>query len=250
MKVELISRTQGLNNFKDTSIDELIVGQARVSSSREINDLFKEPEKLLRHCITNQHWSIFSLANLGFYIETSRAMGREILRHSSINPTEYSQRYSSNITLEGIELRLQSTSNRQSSVEEFNPILENWGENRLASDVVAATCNTVENLYHDLIEKGVAKETARFILPECATTHIYMNGTIRSWITFLNARLHETAQKEVRLVAEKIRDIFIQECPIISESLFNFKGAYKIPILDRVILEKYKKQLGITELRF
>ena len=250
MKVELIHRTTGLGKFENVSIDELITGQARISSDRETNDLFKEPEKLLRHCITNQHWSIFSLANLGFYIETSRAMGREILRHSSINPTEFSQRYSSNISLEDVELRLQSKSNRQSSTDKFDPILENWGQNRLASDVITATCNTVENLYHDLIENGVAKETARFILPECTSTQIYLNGTIRSWITFLNARLHKTAQKEVRLVAEQIRDIFIQECPIISASLFNFKGAYEVPILDRVVLEKYKKQLGLTELPF
>ena len=251
MKVELIHRTTGLGKFENVSIDELITGQARISSDRETNDLFKEPEKLLRYCIINQHWSIFELANLGFYIETSRAMGRELIRHGKLTGlTEYSQRYSSDLKLEDVELRLQSKSNRQSSTDKFDPILENWGQNRLASDVITATCNTVENLYHDLIENGVAKETARFILPECTSTRIYFNFRIRELITFLNARLHKTAQKEVRLVAEQIRDIFIQECPIISASLFNFKGAYEVPILDRVVLEKYKKQLGLTELPF
>lgn len=151
-----------------------------------------------------------------------------------------SQRYSSNISLEDVELRLQSKSNRQSSTDKFDPILENWGQNRLASDIITATCNTVENLYHDLIENGVAKETARFILPECTTTKMYFNGTIRNWITFLNARLHKTAQKEIRLIAEEIRDIFIKECPIISKSLYNFDDAYNIHILERIVLEKYK----------
>jgi thymidylate synthase (FAD) len=240
MVVELIAKTQGLGRFENQSIDNIIVGQARVSTSRELNDLFDEPHKLLNHCILNQHWSIFDLANLGFYIETSRAMGREFLRHWTIHPTEFSQRYSSNISMEGIELRVQSKNNRQSSTEAFNPTLQILNEEWEANKAIDFCIKNVEMLYEELLSKNTARETARFILPETTTTQMYFNGTIRSWITFLNARLHQTAQKEIRLIAEQIRDIFIQECPIISKSLFNFENAYEIHILERIVLEKYK----------
>lgn len=250
MKVELIAKTQGLGKFENQSIDSIIVGQARVSTSRELNDLFDEPHKLLNHCILNQHWSIFDLANLGFYVETSRAMGREILRHWSIHPTEFSQRYSSNISMEEIELRIQSKSNRQSSTDVFvgndessiklSDAAYGTGSHLHYKDAVEQTLNSINETYKGLLDLGIARETARFILPETTSTQIYLNGTIRSWITFLNARLHQTTQKEIRLIAEEIRDIFIRECPIISKSLFDFDNAYKIHILERVVLEKYK----------
>lgn len=228
MEVLLISKTQGLGTFEGKSLDELIVGQARVSTSRELNDLFDEPHKLLRHCILNQHWSIFELANLGFRVETSRAIGREILRHGKmVGLTEFSQRYSDNIEFEDIELRKQATSNRQSSTDKVKDII---------FDLEFAE----GDIYKRWIKEGIAKETARMILPECTRTTIYLNFRIRELITFLNARLHNTAQKEIQDLAKEIRDIFIQECPIISNSLFNFAHADKFHILEQVVLEKYK----------
>ena len=228
MEILLISKTQGLGIFEGKSLDELIVGQARVSTSRELNDLFDEPHKLLRHCILNQHWSIFELANLGFRVETSRAIGREILRHGKmVGLTEFSQRYSDNIEFEDIELRKQATSNRQSSTDKVRDII---------FDLEFAE----GDIYKRWIKEGVAKETARMILPECTRTTIYLNFRIRELITFLNARLHNTAQKEIQDLAKEIRDIFIQECPIISNSLFNFEHADKFHILEQVVLEKYK----------
>ena len=228
MEVLLISKTQGLGIFEGKSLDELIVGQARVSTSRELNDLFDEPHKLLRHCILNQHWSIFELANLGFRVETSRAIGREILRHGKmVGLTEFSQRYSDNIEFEDIELRKQATSNRQSSTDKVKDII---------FDLEFAE----GDIYKRWIKEGIAKETARMILPECTRTTIYLNFRIRELITFLNARLHNTAQKEIQDLAKEIRDIFIQECPIISNSLFNFEHADKFHILEQVVLEKYK----------
>jgi thymidylate synthase (FAD) len=209
-------------------LDELIVGQARVSTSRELNDLFDEPHKLLRHCILNQHWSIFELANLGFRVETSRAIGREILRHGKmVGLTEFSQRYSDSIEFEDIELRKQATSNRQSSTDKVRDII---------FDLEFAE----GDIYKRWIKEGIAKETARMILPECTRTTMYLNFRIRELITFLNARLHNTAQKEIQDLAKEIRDIFIQECPIISNSLFNFEHADKFHILEQVVLEKYK----------
>lgn len=228
MEILLISKTQGLGTFEGKSLDELIVGQARVSTSRELNDLFDEPHKLLRHCILNQHWSIFELANLGFRIETSRAIGREILRHGKmVGLTEFSQRYSDNIEFEDIELRKQATSNRQSSTDKVR-------------DIVFDLEFAEGDIYKRWIKEGIAKETARMILPECTRTTMYLNFRIRELITFLNARLHNTAQKEIQDLAKEIRDIFIQECPIISNSLFNFEHADKFHILEQVVLEKYK----------
>lgn len=228
MEILLISKTQGLGVFEGKSLDELIVGQARVSTSRELNDLFDEPHKLLRHCILNQHWSIFELANLGFRVETSRAIGREILRHGKmVGLTEFSQRYSDSIEFEDIELRKQATSNRQSSTDKVRDII---------FDLEFAE----GDIYKRWIKEGIAKETARMILPECTRTTMYLNFRIRELITFLNARLHNTAQKEIQDLAKEIRDIFIQECPIISNSLFNFEHADKFHILEQVVLEKYK----------
>jgi thymidylate synthase (FAD) len=94
-------------------------------------------------------------------------------------------------------------------------------------------------LYEQLADAGVSRDTARMVLPESTTTKLCMNGTVREWITALNVRLYKTAQKEIRLIAQAIRDVLIQECPIISAALYNFEDAEMIYILDRLILEKY-----------
>lgn len=241
MQVRLIAKTTGYEGteYHNKSIDEIIVGIARISSSREVNDLFTEPHKLIRHCLLNQHWSIFSMANLTFEIITSRDMGRELLRHSSIKPQELSARYAEITEFEEIELREQSESNRQSSTKVIV-------DNSLNKNV-ATYLKESKLLYRDLLESNVARETARFILPGTAQTKLIMNGGIREWITTLNARLHNTAQKEVRLVAEAIRDIFIQECPIISKALYKFDDSYYIHILERLVLEKYKVYKQVRE---
>lgn len=241
MRVELITKTTGIQDslFNNKSIDEIIVGQARVSTSRTDQELFDTPEKLIRHCILNQHWSIFELANLGFKIETSRAIGREILRHGThIGLTEFSQRYAEVLEMEPVELRKQAQSNRQSSTDVFDPLI---GKNNMrASGSLNYYLEGTEILYKQLLEAGVARESARMILPETTKTTIYLNARIREIITFLNARLHKTAQKEIREVAELIRDIFIEQCPIIANALFNFEEAYEHHIIDQLVLEKYK----------
>lgn len=231
MKVSLVTKTVGVNNFSDRSMEELIIAQARVSSDKKGDELFKHPEKLLRHLINNLHWSPFDMCGIGFNIETSRAMAMEFIRHFSIHPQMYSQRYSNSIGFENIELRIQSKDNRQSSTD----ILLNDALSLEKDNFLFYT----KDFYERLIQSGVAREVARFILPETSTTILYMNGTVRSWITFLNARLHKTAQKEIRLIAEEIKNIFIQEFPFISEALYNFDNAYNIHVLDRVVLEKY-----------
>jgi thymidylate synthase (FAD) len=239
MKVRLVTKTVGLEEYENKTIDEIIVGIARISSSREVNELFDEPHKLLRHCISNGHWSVFGTCNLGFEISTSRAMGRELLRHWSLQPQEVSQRYKTITEFEPIEIRKQSTNNRQSSTEVFDPIFDDYYQYNNASTVIEDHIEETERIYKQLLEVGVARECARMILPESTQTVLYFNGKVRDWITTLSQRLHETAQKECRLIAEKIRDIFIKECPFISKMLYNFEDADKIHILERVQLEKW-----------
>lgn len=231
MRVELATKTVGVGNFEGRTIDEIIVAQARVSSNKDGEKLFNSPEKLIRHLILQGHWSPFDMANLGFDIETSRAMSLEFIRHFSIKPQQYSQRYAESLGIEKIEARKQSLSNRQSSSE----IIEDDEINYIIDMSITESISS----YKKLLDKGVAREVARFVLPETTQTKLYMNGSIRSWLTFLNARLHNTAQKEIRLLAENIRDCLIKECPIISSALYNFDNAYKIHILDRLVLEKY-----------
>lgn len=246
MKVRLLTKTEGAKGteYEGKGIDDIIVGIARLSSSRETNELFAEPHKLLRHCLNHSHWSVFATANLGFEITTSRAIGRELLRHWSLAPQELSQRYKAVSEFEPIEIREQSKNNRQSSTDVFDPvifedsIIEDENEN-LASSFIKDHLESTRELYLELINKNVAKECARMILPETTETVLIFNGKIRDWITTLNQRLHKTAQKECRVVAEAVRDIFIQECPVISQMLYNFEDAYDCHVLERVLLEKY-----------
>ncbi|AND75572.1 FAD-dependent thymidylate synthase [Nostoc phage N1] len=241
MKVRLIAHTTGAENteYHGKTLDEIIVGIARLSSGKEALERFKEPHKLIRHCIINGHWSIFDQVNLTFEIETSRAIGRQLIRHHSIHPQEFSQRYAEVQTFQDIELRKQSKNNRQSSTEVFDPEMTK-GIYKNASDMISDLLDYINDCYKDLLDLNVSRETARLISPECATTHLIMNGTMRSWITLLNVRLHKTTQKEFRLIAEAIRNVLINKSMTVSKALYNFDNAYEIPILDRVILEKYK----------
>lgn len=237
MQVRLVSQTVGSadTEFAGKSIDEIIVGIARVSSSRETNELFSEPEKLLRHCLTQGHWSIFDEANMTFEIKTSRAIARELMRHD-VKRQEFSQRYAEVSEFESVELRRQAKDNRQSSSE----LIDVPGLN----DYVETAIGTSEETYRYLLENGVAKECARFVLPEATMTTIYLNGTIRVWLSILNQRLHRTTQKECKEIAQAVRDIFIKICPIISAMVFNFEDAEECHIFERLILEKY----GVYEL--
>lgn len=231
MKVELVAKSQGVGALEGKSMDEIIVAMARVSTSKSGDDLFSNPEKLITYCVSNQHWSIFEHMYLTFSIHTSRAMGRQILRHRSAVFQEFSQRYSEVTETEPIELRLQATKNRQSSLDVI--------DNHMLMDLVNETIEDTNRIYSFLIKEGVAKETARMILPEATSTHMYMTMNVRSIITFLNLRLNQHAQKEIREIAEQMRDIFIKEFPITAAALGNFEDAYTIPVLDSLVLKKY-----------
>lgn len=195
--------------------EENIVEIARVSSSRK--DKREKPEGLINYLIKHKHWSPFEHSYMTFEIETSKAIAIQLLRHRSFTFQEFSQRYqdvnliSNKGIFEPIELRWQATSNRQSSTD---PINSSILDGKVA--MVLAAC---EQLYNNLIESGVSRETARFILPMATKTTLHMTGSIRSWIHFLQIRDDAHAQKEIQLIAKAIKAVFLDELPLISNAL-------------------------------
>lgn len=202
-----------------------IIEIARVSSTRK--DKKEKPEGLLTYLINNKHWSPFEMANMCVEIVTSRAIGRQILRHRSFSFQEFSQRYSEATEFEEISIRKQATKNRQSSLEEFDPFITgvyptskgSSVSTELSSERIKQHIINSKDLYDDLIKVGVAKEQARMILPETTQTRFYMNGTLRSWIHFLEVRDDEHAQFEVQQIAREIKKIIKKELPVISKAL-------------------------------
>lgn len=221
MKVSLVSVTnscvQGPSD-KFLTAEELVVYIARVSNPSNQMNMETAP-KLLRYLIDKKHWSPFEMVDMTVEIKTSRAIAQQILRHRSFSFQEFSQRYAAATEFEPIELRRQSKKNRQSSTDII--------DDEAVIDSINKHNAQTEKLYKYLISCDVAKETARFILPLTTQTTIYMKGSLRSWLTYFNLRLNEHTQKEHRLVAEEIRDIFIQQFPDISSAFDNFKDAYQ-----------------------
>ena len=203
MKVKLISVTP--------KAEENIVYIARVSSQRE--DKTYKPEGLLNYLIKHKHWSPFEHSHLSVEIETSKAIGIQLIRHRSFTFQEFSQRYQ-NVNLledmfEEIEFRKQCDDNRQSSTEIYET----------GKAEAKMLLLEIKRMYTGLLEDGVARETARMILPLCTKTKIHMTGSIRSWVHFLELRDDEHAQKEIQLIAREIKRIFMEEFPIISKAL-------------------------------
>jgi len=216
MKVTLLNITP--------KIEEHIVQIARVSSSRKNKK--DNAAGLLAYLVRHKHWSPFEHGSSTFEIETSKAIGIQLIRHRSFSFQEFSQRYQDvnkiGSLFEPIELRAQCEDNRQSSTEKINPVIKGIIPNiKLipASMAVNRFLTQSHELYNQLLEAGVAREQARMILPLATTTKIHMTGNIRSWIHFLELRDDSHAQKEIQLIAQEIKRIFIQELPIISKAL-------------------------------
>lgn len=184
---------------------------ARVSSPKQDNN---EPSKLLCYCIKNKHWSVFEQATMTIEINTSRAISAQIIRHRSFHFSEFSQRYSEVIGFENYEARRQDTKNRQNSIDDMSEETKKWFKNA-QSDVRDLT----SLLYGEALSKGIAKEQARFLLPMSTTTKLYMHGTVRDWIHYLNLRTENGTQLEHKEIAEEIKQIFIRQLPNISKAL-------------------------------
>lgn len=217
MKVQLVTRTEGVGKYDSLTSEEITSAIARHGIIKEDNG------KLIKHLMTNKHWSPLDMVNFGFEIETSRAIGRQLLRHWTIKPQEHSQRYSYRVKFEPIELRREHPTNRQSSTEVFNPIVF---QDLPASEEINDFLDHAESLYKALIEKGVAKECARMILPECTTTTMTMNGSLRSWLMFLNVRCDHHSQKESVEIATLIGELLEKEMPNLFKEIEWRKGMF------------------------
>lgn len=203
--------------------EQTIVEIARVSSSRE--DKSEAPEGLINYLIKNWHWSPFEHGYITMEIETSKAIGIQLLRHRSFTFQEFSQRYqdvnkvSDDGMFEDVEIRRQAVNNRQSSEEVFAPEILIYNETFDASKAINYGMKEMGNLYDSLLQAGVAREQARMVLPMATKTRIYMTGSIRSWIHFIKLRDDGHAQKEAQEIARAIKDILVVELPVISKAL-------------------------------
>ena len=172
---------------------------------------------LLKYCIKHNHWSVFEQSTMTVEIETTRAIAAQILRHRSFTYQEFSQRYADAKLLETIELpelRRQDNKNRQNSIDDLEPeMVEKFNRqmNTLFSSAFA--------LYNQMLEAGVAKECARMVLPLCTPTRIYMTGSCRSWIHYINLRSSNGTQKEHMLIAQAVKKIFIEQFSAVSDAL-------------------------------
>ena len=179
-----------------------IVEIARVSSSRK--DKAEAPEGLINYLIKNKHWSPFEHAYMTIEIETSKAIGIQLIRHRSFTFQEFSQRYAKVTAIEPIEVRRQAEKNRQSSEEIFDPMLPVYkgaNEFKPSSAAIGDFIEKATSLYNELLEAGVAKECARMVLPMATQTTIYMTGAVRSWIHFIQLRAGNGTQKEHQEIA-------------------------------------------------
>lgn len=209
-KVKLISITNPVIPGIKTA-EELISYCARVSNPQNQLNVDTAP-RLLKYCIDHKHWSIFEQAFMTVEITTSRAIAAQILRHRSFSFQEYSQRYSSVNSYEPIDWRLQGKTNRQVGDDDVEISPE------LAKQVTSLTIQSF-NTYNNLIQAGIARECARMVLPLNTTTSLYMSGSVRSFIHYLQLRTKEDTQKEHRNIAEQIKSIFVKEFPVISCAL-------------------------------
>jgi thymidylate synthase (FAD) len=214
MNVELISITKP--EIKDLDkAEDLVAYCARVSNPCNQLNVETAP-KLLKFLIKHKHWSPFELVDMCVEIKTSRAIAAQILRHRSFSFQEFSQRYSLANEYEDVELRLQGDKNRQVG-EKLLPTNTDAYDN--ISHLVAESISLAQHCYDTMIENGVAKEVARMILPLTTQTTMYMKGSLRSWIHYIELRTEQNTQKEHREIAERCKRIFIKEFPIISEAL-------------------------------
>lgn len=215
MKVSLVNITP--------DAEKHIVEVARVSSSRK--NKRENYEGLIRYLINHKHWSPFEHSFATFEIETSKAIGIQLIRHRSFTFQEFSQRYQDVSMMEemfeGIELRKQAKDNRQSSTEIFDDKVQVEGGYISFKELISNHLNNAKRLYSMMIHEGVARECARMILPLNTKTVIHMTGSIRSWIHFLQLRDDEHAQKEIQLIAKEIRGFLEVELPNVFKALQN-----------------------------
>lgn len=189
---------------------------ARVSNPNNQNS--DSIAKLLKYCIDHKHWSIFEMSHLTLEINTTRGLAAQILRHKSFSFQEFSQRYADTSSLADniplFELRRQDTKNRQNSINDIDDETRSRWNLKIREHFAKAKA-----LYDGMIQDGIAKECARFVLPLATPTRLYMSGNLRSWITYIDLRSGNGTQKEHMDIANEAKKIFVSQFPIISEAL-------------------------------
>ena len=207
MTVKLVSVTP--------DAEQLMAYIARVSNpSNQDNEKYSG---LLKYCIKHNHWSVFEQSTMTLEIETTRAIAAQILRHRSFTFQEFSQRYAASTALGDIELpelRKQDLKNRQNSTDDLDPEMVETLNRQMIT-----LFSSAKALYTQMLEDGVAKECARMVLPLCTPTRIYMTGSCRSWIHYINLRSAHGTQKEHMVIAEACRKVFTEQFPAVSEAL-------------------------------
>jgi thymidylate synthase (FAD) len=187
--------------------EELVAYMARVSNSDNQDNKDTAP-KLLKYLMKHKHWSPFEMVNICMEINTTRDIARQILRHRSFSFQEFSQRYAEVVDWSAGEVRMQDDKNRQNSLPTQDRELQRWWDEQQV-----ATWKLATNAYKAAIGMGVAKEVARKVLPEGLTmSRMYMNGTLRSWLHYVDIRCDESTQKEHREIAE--------QCKVVLSSLY------------------------------
>jgi len=204
MGVKLIHRTP--------DAERLIVKMARVSAPNNANNMETGP-KLLRYLIKHRHWSPFEMASMCVQIDTERDIAAQILRHRSFSFQEFSTRYAKTGMAEIPALRRQDTANRQNSIDDLPDNLQSEMERRMCVLMMDSF-----RLYEDMLHEGIAKETARRILPLCTPTTLFMVGSLRSWLHYIDVRCDPSTQLEHREIAEGCRAIFKEQFPVIAEA--------------------------------
>jgi len=207
-KVELISLTP--------DAEKTMAYIARVSNPKNQNN--DDYSRLLSYCIKHEHWSVFEQSFMTIQIETNRGIAAQILRHRSFTFQEFSQRYMASTALgEDIpipKLRRQDHKNRQNSLDDIpNEIQAKYSEK------ISNHFEEASKLYQEMLNEGIAKECARFILPLATPTRIYMSGSCRSWIHYIKLRTKDGTQKEHMDIAEDCKKVFIKYFPSVSEAL-------------------------------
>ena len=207
MNVKLVSITP--------DAEQLMAYIARVSNpSNQDNEKYAG---LLKYCIKHNHWSVFEQSTMTLEIETTRAIAAQILRHRSFTFQEFSQRYAQTTSLGDIELpelRRQDAKNRQNSTDDLDPEITDKFNRQMIT-----LFSSAKSLYEQMLSQGVAKECARMVLPLCTPTRIYMTGSCRSWIHYINLRSAHGTQKEHMVIAEACRKVFTEQFPAVSEAL-------------------------------
>ena len=196
--------------------EELMGYVARVSNPKNQDN--PKVAGLLGYCIKHGHWSVFEQAHMTLEIETTRGLAAQILRHRSFTYQEFSQRYAdSSMLAETIplpELRRQDDKNRQNSIDDLDRFVVQDFQLEMQKHFAEGM-----KLYKDMLDAGVAKECARFVLPLATPTRLYMTGSVRSWIHYINLRSAHGTQKEHMNIAEECRRIFSEQFPSVSQAL-------------------------------